>query len=142
MDPHTPGTMYGCFSSLSTGKIEQLHKRSLPISILFLPFNSYALYHVLRKSLSNVKSVMQVALSSSNHTKYPNLYPYHIWDSKHFFSTQVCVSITCIKVNNTSISLQDEAELFFGYIDSTLLFCYAIGLYLSGWIADRCTSIK
>jgi OPA family glycerol-3-phosphate transporter-like MFS transporter 3 len=62
---------------------------------------------------------MQVALSPSNHTEYPDLHPTLIWDSEQFFPSP------------------DEAGLLFGYIDSTLLFCYAIGLFLSGWIADR-----
>lgn len=50
---------------------------------------SYSLYHVTRKSFSNVKSVMQVALSPSNHTEYSNLYPADIWDSKQFFASRV-----------------------------------------------------
>ena len=32
---------------------------------------------------------------------------------------------------------QGDAELFLGYMDTTFLFCYAVGLYLSGIIGDR-----
>ena len=162
---------------------------------------SYSLYHLTRKSFSNVKSVMQVALSPSNHTEYPNLYPTHIWDSEQFFASPVSVCIHyvlymsggknplelwCHQICLMAIYLilwrvvlvlvllsmpstwctytvwhlvhrdfcimsyrrlcihtmyilpmQDAAGLLFGYIDSTLLFCYAIGLFLSGWIGDR-----
>ena len=32
---------------------------------------------------------------------------------------------------------QGDAELFLGYLDTTFLFCYAVGLYISGIAGDR-----
>ena len=93
------------------------------VMTFILTFFGYAFFHACRKAFSNVKDPMQKEFTpSSCPAKNPNcttLKPYDLWNKRHVFETQ------------------DDANLFLGAMDTTFLFSYAIGLYLSGIIGDR-----
>lgn len=88
-------------------------------TVFILTFSSYAFLHATRKTFSNVKSLLDDSWTPSNHSIYDGLYPPEVWDEHNFFPNQ------------------DKTEIYLGYLDSTFLFCYAVGLYISGFLGER-----
>lgn len=95
-------------------------------SILILTFVTYALYHMSRRPLSIAKKTLGPECNLSNKTQ--------------------------LVVNGTSITNMDDADCpqgwkpfddpesgteLLGLLDSCFLFSYAIGMFGSGWVAER-----
>ncbi|XP_044296977.1 sugar phosphate exchanger 3 isoform X2 [Varanus komodoensis] len=90
------------------------------VAVFLLTFFSYSLLHASRKTFSNVKVSIssQWTPSCLNNTTF-NLQPYELWNSSHLFPDA------------------EGATLFLGTLDTIFLFSYAVGLFVSGIIADR-----
>lgn len=88
------------------------------IAAFFVTFVSYALFHVTRKTFSNVKTTMSAVWSPFN-TSYPDIYDYEQWNSHHMYE-------------NAS-----DASLFLGTLDTAFMISYSVGLYISGALGDR-----
>lgn len=112
------------------------HYTRYHVSVFILTFCSYAFFHATRKTFSNVKTTIAAVWtasprngSSSECLSSPELWsvngsiecltPYETWDKNHFFSSH------------------DDAEEFMGTLDACFMFAYAVGLFVSGFIADR-----
>ncbi|KAK7508600.1 hypothetical protein BaRGS_00000166 [Batillaria attramentaria] len=92
----------------------------LPTAFL-LTFCSFAFIHATRKTFSNVKTTMTAEWTPSplNGSALAFRTPNAVWNKRHLFSSKA------------------DAEEFMGVLDATFMFAYAVGLYLSGFIADR-----
>jgi OPA family glycerol-3-phosphate transporter-like MFS transporter 3 len=113
------------------------------VAVFVLTFCSYAFFHATRKTFSNVKSTMTSEWTASplngsnseclspddlwNSTDARSLNgtgaecntPYNVWNKRHVFASA------------------DDAEEFMGTLDACFMFAYAVGLFVSGFIADR-----
>ena len=85
-------------------------------AVFFLTFTSYALFHVVRKTLSYVKSSITGEWTPST---VITSFPGDAWSRRSLFQDH------------------DSAEAFLGILNATFLFVYAVGLYFSGMVADR-----
>ena len=90
-------------------------------AVFFLTFTSYALYHLVRKTLSYVKStiVKEWTPSTASVCSAGGCFPDDTWSRPNLFLDH------------------ESAEAFLGILNATFLFAYAVGLYLSGMVADR-----
>ena len=86
--------------------------------MFILTFCTYALYHVVRKTISYVKSSVieewTPPVSSAIHNDVD-------WSSGR----------------DDMFEDKKSAEAFIGLLNATFLFVYAAGLYFSGMLADR-----
>ncbi|KAK7492866.1 hypothetical protein BaRGS_00015813 [Batillaria attramentaria] len=88
--------------------------------VFLLTFFSYAFFHATRKTFSNVKTTIAAEWTPSPlNNVSASCTPYDQWNKRHLFDTK------------------DDAEKFMGILDASFMFAYAVGLYLSGFIADR-----
>ncbi|KAK7100432.1 hypothetical protein V1264_023392 [Littorina saxatilis] len=90
-------------------------------AVFILTFSSYALFHMVRKTLSFVKaSMVSEWTPTQSPTAGPDLSrPQQTWTRASLFEDG------------------DSAEEFLGVLNATFLFLYALGLYVSGVLADR-----
>ena len=95
-------------------------------AVFILTFFSYAFYHAIRKTLSNVKSSI-----SDEWT------PCSIYVNGTVSQSCTPVSTWSRQSSTSFFKDRDEAEEFLGIVDASFLFAYALGLYISGFIADR-----
>ncbi|XP_022105340.1 sugar phosphate exchanger 3-like isoform X2 [Acanthaster planci] len=87
-----------------------------------LTYASYCFYNAARKTFSNVKTSVRLSWAPPDENEtLPEGYSDHV------------------KADNTNPFLEsaDEAEVFFGILDTVFLASYAIGLYISGVLGDR-----
>ncbi|XP_076441343.1 sugar phosphate exchanger 3-like [Babylonia areolata] len=98
-----------------------LHYTHYHVAAFFLTFFSYAMLHATRKSFSNVKTTMSAEWTPSFRTgfNHNSLTPASTWTDHNFFTSA------------------DDAEEFMGTLDASFMFAYAVGLFVSGFIADR-----
>lgn len=108
------------------------------LGVFVLTFCSYAFFHATRKTFSNVKTTIAAEWTpsplngSTNECSVPYyasyavngssaecLTPYGTWDKRHLFTSH------------------NDAEEFMGTLDACFMFAYAVGLFVSGFIADR-----
>lgn len=91
--------------------------------VFLLTFFSYAFFHATRKTFSNVKTTITAEWTPSpmimNKSVSAFVTPHDLWNARHLFDDK------------------DDAEKFMGFLDASFMFAYAVGLYLSGFIADR-----
>ncbi|KAI8511372.1 hypothetical protein Bbelb_104720 [Branchiostoma belcheri] len=90
------------------------------VFVFLLTFFSYAFFHATRKTFSNIKTTISAEWTPQfcNATE-PCLRPEKIWMDRHLFDSS------------------SDAEPFLGWLDSTFLISYAVGLYISGILGDR-----
>ncbi|XP_006861312.1 PREDICTED: sugar phosphate exchanger 3 [Chrysochloris asiatica] len=88
------------------------------VVVFLLTFLSYSLFHASRKTFSNVKVSISKQWTPTAFNKSAEL-PVEIWNSSHLFPSA------------------EGATLFLGTLDTIFLFSYAVGLFISGIIADR-----
>ncbi|XP_078676922.1 sugar phosphate exchanger 3-like [Branchiostoma floridae x Branchiostoma belcheri] len=90
------------------------------VFVFLLTFFSYAFFHATRKTFSNIKTTISSEWTPQfcNATE-PCLQPEKIWMDRHLFDSS------------------SDAEPFLGWLDSTFLISYAVGLYISGILGDR-----
>ena len=109
------------------------------LGVFMLTFCSYAFLHATRKTFSNVKTTIAAewtpsplnGSASECRTPYYGSYsanassaecrtPYDVWDKRHLF-----------------INPRGGAEEFMGTLDACFMFAYGVGLFVSGFVADR-----
>ncbi|XP_035674982.1 sugar phosphate exchanger 3-like [Branchiostoma floridae] len=90
------------------------------IFVFSLTFLSYASISATRKTFSNVKTT----ISSE-------------WTPQFCNTTESCLRPHTIWMDHRLFDSMGDAEPFLGWLDSTLLISYALGLYISGVIGDR-----
>ncbi|XP_007950953.1 sugar phosphate exchanger 3 [Orycteropus afer afer] len=86
--------------------------------VFLLTFFSYSLLHASRKTFSNVKVSISKQWTPTAFNKSVEL-PVETWSSNRLFPSA------------------EEATLFLGTLDTIFLFSYAVGLFISGVVADR-----
>ncbi|GAB1609091.1 sugar phosphate exchanger 3-like isoform X5 [Argonauta hians] len=92
------------------------------VVVFCLTFLSYSFFHATRKTLSNVKSSISAEWTpegyfDTNET-HLRILPNETWNSRSFFESK-------------------DADLFLGYMDTSFMLFYAIGLFLSGYLGDK-----
>ena len=108
-------------------------------AVFFLTFFSYAFFHAVRKTLSNVKSTLSDEWTPCNGIDN-DIDDDDVNVNMTTMSPAYCFlgSTTWTRQGTTSfMRSHDEAEEFLGVVDASFLFAYALGLYVSGFIADR-----
>ena len=119
-----------------TNKIQRAcqHYSRYHVGVFVLTFSSNAFAHATRKTFSNVKTTIASEWTpshrywqcqqpshmwSTNRSSVECLLPYDVWNKRHLFTSP------------------DVAEKFMGTLDACFMFAYAVGLFVSGFIADR-----
>ncbi|XP_038062236.1 sugar phosphate exchanger 3-like [Patiria miniata] len=92
------------------------------IATFFLTYVSYCFYNAARKTFSNVKTSVRLSWAPPDENEtLPEGY------SDHVIADNI----------DPFLENADEAEVFFGILDTVFLVSYAIGLYVSGMLGDR-----
>lgn len=87
-------------------------------SAFFITFFGYAMFHATRKTFSNVKGTMAQEWSPYNDS-LPDVLDYQTWNSHRLFEKK------------------DDADYYFGTLDTVFMLAYSMGLYISGALGDR-----
>ncbi|XP_072026592.1 sugar phosphate exchanger 3-like isoform X2 [Amphiura filiformis] len=91
------------------------------ISVFIITFFAYACYNAARKTFSNVKSSIQEEWAPLD-------------DNTTNIST---ITVPTQSTEEHFLDSKQEAEVFFGVLDTVFLISYAVGLYVCGAIGDR-----
>ncbi|XP_055374298.1 glucose-6-phosphate exchanger SLC37A2 [Condylostylus longicornis] len=103
------------FSGVCCSRIRFRRELLFKSSVLFLTYLSYTCYHMTRKPISVVKTVLQGNCSNI---------------------TPSTINVTC----DGYPPFDDlNAASLFGYLDSAFLFSYAAAMFASGFLAERCS---
>ncbi|KAK7100433.1 hypothetical protein V1264_023393 [Littorina saxatilis] len=92
--------------------------------VFFLTFFSYAFFHAIRKTLSNVKKTLSEEWTPCTNDVNKSV-------------TSLCTPSATWDSGSPFFKGHDDAEEFLGAVDAAFLFAYSLGLYVSGNIADR-----
>lgn len=111
---------------------------SYRISVLLLTYLAYMCYHMARKPISVVKTVLNQNCTSL--TPPSNIPPDHItnwcdWAPFGNIRLHIFDSFDYTFVNR--VLDQSDASQLLGTLDSAFLFAYAVAMFASGFIAER-----
>lgn len=107
-------------------------------SVVFLTYIAYMAYHMSRKPISVVKAVLHQ--NCSQFTPPSHLQPDNKWTWCDWapFSMLFFFDLNKINIKHYFSDGSDaNASQLLGELDSAFLFCYAISMFISGFIAER-----
>lgn len=111
--------IFGSFMTFIHRRWERSQWTGHHVATFFLCFLGYGIFHLVRKTLSNVKSTITIEWRPLNVSSDPDIYAISEWESH-----QLCKN-------------KGDCDSFAGGLDTAFLLSYSLGVYIFGILGDR-----